>query len=247
MDELWDQVWAELRCELSHQPRCIEHPEFPCIGTLGQGAVNDILQVDQDGIRVRSHRTNNEDVITPSSFRAWWVHLQKFGTATLDPNDPNCPRSDRAVLVGAIFAVCLRNRIEHEGRHIRLRAVPELLDWALPEELPVGAPLIEGASRTVLINAYERDPKARSQCIAAHGTTCCVCGFSFGPMYGPVADGYIHLHHLVPLHEVGAAHIVDPVRDLRPVCPNCHAVLHRRVPAFSIEEMRELIRRQRQV
>jgi len=115
-----------------------------------------------------------------------------------------------------------------------------------PDELPAGGSLVEGASRVVVVNAYERDPEARRRCIAAHGTRCSACGFSFGAVYGPVADGYIHVHHLRPLAEVGGAHSVDPVADLRPVCPNCHAVLHRRVPVFSIEELQELLRRQRQ-
>ena len=61
-----------------------------------------------------------------------------------------------------------------------------------------------------------------------------------------MADGYIHVHHLRPLSEVGEAHAVDPIKDLRPVCPNCHAVLHRRVPVFSIEELRTLLEQRRQ-
>jgi predicted HNH restriction endonuclease len=93
-----------------------------------------------------------------------------------------------------------------------------------------------------LVNAYERDPEARRRCIAAHGTNCCVCGFNFGAVYGPMAEGYIHVHHLHPLAAAGGAHAVDPVADLRPVCPNCHAVLHRREPVFHIEELQELLR-----
>lgn len=69
MDELWEQVWGELRAGLGRQPLCAEHPEFPCVRTLGQGAVNDILRVDEDGVRVRSHRTGNEDVIPAAAFR----------------------------------------------------------------------------------------------------------------------------------------------------------------------------------
>jgi HNH endonuclease len=113
--------------------------------------------------------------------------------------------------------------------------------FALPEEIP-SFEFLEGAIYTVTVNAYERDPEARRQCIAAHGCTCCVCGFSFGSRYGQVAEGYIHVHHLRPLSEVGGVHLVDPVEDLRPVCPNCHAVLHRRVPSYSIEEVRAFLR-----
>ena len=42
---------------------------------------------------------------------------------------------------------------------------------------------------------------------------------------GREAEGYIHVHHLRGLSDVGGEYVVDPVNDLRPVCPNCHAVL----------------------
>ncbi|WP_422678748.1 hypothetical protein [Christiangramia echinicola] len=36
---------------------------------------------------------------------------------------------------------------------------------------------------------------------------------------------------------------VDPIRDLIPVCPNCHFMLHKRTPAFTIEELKNMIKR----
>lgn len=118
--------------------------------------------------------------------------------------------------------------------------VPRQVD-PLPDELDASEPIVEGAWYQVVVNAYERDPLARQLCIAKHGTTCVICTFSFGATYGPVAEGFIHVHHLRPLSEIGGEYEVDPVEDLRPVCPNCHAVLHRRVPAFSITEVRGFI------
>ena len=115
----------------------------------------------------------------------------------------------------------------------------------LADELDLSQPIMEGARYRITVNAYERDPRARQLCIARHGTACVVCGFSFGSVYGPVADGFIHVHHLRPLSENGGEHEINPVEDLRPVCPNCHAVLHRRVPAFSIEEVRTMLTQQR--
>ncbi len=110
-----------------------------------------------------------------------------------------------------------------------------------PDEVPTSEPSIEGARRMVWVNAYERDRKNRELCIAAHGTRCSVCEMSFGSVYGEVAEGFIHVHHLHPLSEVKEVHLVDPVKDLRPVCPNCHAVLHRRNPVLSIDEVREML------
>lgn len=116
----------------------------------------------------------------------------------------------------------------------------------LPDETDPSPPLLEGARYQITVNAFERDPRARQRCIARYGNGCAVCGFSFGAVYGPIADGFIHVHHLRPLSEIGHEYEIDPIEDLRPVCPNCHAVLHRKVPALSIEELRTILEHQRQ-
>ena len=85
----------------------------------------------------------------------------------------------------------------------------------------------EGAKQTVLVNKYERNPEARAKCIEIYGTRCCVCGLSFEHMYGSFAKDFIHVHHLKSLHTIGEKYEVDPKEDLRPVCPNCHAMLHK--------------------
>ena len=115
----------------------------------------------------------------------------------------------------------------------------------LPEEVSGTPALSEGAIYRVTINAYERNPEARRRCIEAHGTRCCICGFAFGAVYGELAEGYIHIHHLRPLSAGGGEYVVDPVEDLRPVCPNCHAVLHLGGECREIEEVRELVQRNR--
>jgi HNH endonuclease len=117
-------------------------------------------------------------------------------------------------------------------------------DTTLPEEVLSASTFPEGAVERILVNRYERDPRARSACIARYGTRCSICGFDFVVKYGEVMIGFIHVHHLKSLATVGPQYEVDPVRDLRPVCPNCHAVLHRRDPAYSIEEVAEFIRLQ---
>ncbi len=106
-----------------------------------------------------------------------------------------------------------------------------------PEEIAEDESLPEGAAHSVLVNSYERNPEARRKCLAIYGPICRVCKFDFGRKYGPVAEGFIHVHHLKPLSEIGGRYMVDPEKDLRPVCPNCHAVLHMRNPPFSIEEV----------
>lgn len=115
------------------------------------------------------------------------------------------------------------------------------LSGRIPEEVVGDGEFREGARSRVTVNAYERNAEARRRCIETYGTSCTICKFSFGEAYGPEADGYIHVHHIRPLSEVGDEYVVDPVEDLRPVCPNCHAVLHLSGGHRSIEEVRQLL------
>lgn len=110
--------------------------------------------------------------------------------------------------------------------------------FVLPEEIEEAEKIHEGALRQILVNAYERNPEARRRCIAYYGCSCFVCEFDFEATYGEVGKDYIHVHHLKQLSEIGGDYLVDPIHDLRPVCPNCHAIIHRRKPAYSIEEVK---------
>ncbi len=119
--------------------------------------------------------------------------------------------------------------------------IVESVGVPLPEEIVTPDALPEGAVRRVTVNAYERNRVARSRCIAHYGTSCFVCGFSFGLKYGELLEGFIHVHHLRQLSEIASQYEVDPIVDLRPVCPNCHAVMHRRNPPFSIDEVKRML------
>lgn len=113
--------------------------------------------------------------------------------------------------------------------------------WSFQEELGIEEPLVEGASFVVQVSAFERNPVARQKCVAHYGTSCSVCGFNFGATYGSSAENYIHVHHLKPLASIGEEYVIDPVKDLRPVCANCHATIHLRQPPYSIEEMKAML------
>lgn len=96
----------------------------------------------------------------------------------------------------------------------------------------------EGKIHCALSVRYERDPTARAACIRHYGAVCSICGFAYGEIYGPKVDGLIVVHHLTPMAARNEQYEVDPVADLRPVCADCHLVIHRRTPPFTIEEMR---------
>jgi hypothetical protein len=99
----------------------------------------------------------------------------------------------------------------------------------------------EGEPQQVLLSVHERSSAAREACIKHFGARCAVCGFGFEETYGLVGAGLIHVHHLKPLSEISKEYVVDPINDLRPVCPNCHAVIHRRTPPYTLDEVGALI------
>lgn len=112
-----------------------------------------------------------------------------------------------------------------------------------PEERTDKEDIWEGAVTRVIVNRYERRPEARRKCIEHYGATCVACGIDFYEKYGDRGSGFIHVHHLVPLHTIEEAYQVDPIKDLRPVCPNCHAMIHVGGDMLSIAKLKRIIRR----
>lgn len=113
-------------------------------------------------------------------------------------------------------------------------------------EVPEDASYVEGSVLRRFVNAYERSDVARRSCIAEYGTVCSICEVDFSERYGPEVEGLIHVHHLKPLSEVGGEYCVDPVNDLRPVCPNCHAVIHFGGKCRSMDDVRRMLRDMRE-
>jgi predicted HNH restriction endonuclease len=112
-----------------------------------------------------------------------------------------------------------------------------------PDENLSTGKYLEGNSKRIYVNIYERNPKAKKDCIAVYGTDCSVCEFNFQDNYGEIGENFIHVHHLEMLSSLGDNYEVDPVKDLRPVCPNCHAMIHKRNPPFTIEELKQIFNR----
>ncbi len=79
-------------------------------------------------------------------------------------------------------------------------------------------------------------------CIREHGLSCKVCNFNFSEKYGrELGQDYIHVHHKIPVSKMGGNYKVNPVKDLVPVCPNCHSMIHKKDPPYTIEEMKKIL------
>ncbi|MBI5417451.1 HNH endonuclease [Candidatus Poribacteria bacterium] len=112
----------------------------------------------------------------------------------------------------------------------------------IPEEIYSKEILYEGSVKSITINAYKRNGVAREKCILNYGCTCIVCGLNLADIYGEIAQGYIHVHHLRQLSDINTKYEVDPIQDLRPVCPNCHAIIHTKILPYTIDEIKKIVK-----
>jgi hypothetical protein len=101
---------------------------------------------------------------------------------------------------------------------------------------------VEGRVKQVRVNIYERNKDARRKCLEHYGDKCRICGFSFEDTYEGIGSGFIHVHHIVPIFTIGKEYSVNPVKDLIPVCPNCHAVIHKCKHPYSIDEVKAMLK-----
>ena len=102
----------------------------------------------------------------------------------------------------------------------------------------------EGKAYQVTHTHYERNSNARADCIRKHGYSCAVCNFNFEHAYGEQGIGIIQVHHLKPISESKGPRKVNGAKDLIPVCPNCHVMIHSRpkMPPYTIKEVTEFFR-----
>lgn len=126
------------------------------------------------------------------------------------------------------------NKAQAELKGLLVKA----LEWLLSMREPFGN--TEGERENYLASKVERSKKNRALCIAIHGYDCKICDIKLVEKYGSLAENFIHVHHIESLAKYGPRWI-DPAKDLIPVCPNCHAMLHRKTPALLPQELKKII------
>ena len=118
-----------------------------------------------------------------------------------------------------------------------------MLTKNLEETLNKFAEYVVSSAKTNLtkdVNKYERSRINRSACICHYGSFCQSCGFDFEKVYGELGKGFVHVHHIIPVSEMGANYVVNPIKDLIPLCPNCHSMIHKKNPPFTLKELKEI-------
>ena len=129
-----------------------------------------------------------------------------------------------------------------EFRHHILGFAGFLLLFSTYQEAEGVAMYEEGKAYMATSVRYERNPINRELCLANKGYRCSVCGIDMEKFYGAPGKDFIEVHHSIPVSEYGQERLIDPLAELFPVCPNCHAMLHRRRPPYSIDELKQIMR-----
>ncbi len=173
----------------------------------------------------------NGAAVDPVKYDGWpgnWVRFTlNFGKSPLAINTENKNNTENAILhwggrfMAAILAIAPLEELE-TNENIN------------PEGLP------EGAKSRVEVNKYERNRFNRAACIEILGDSCVACGFNVEETYGAMGKGFIHVHHVNPVSEIGAGYKINPVEDLIPLCPNCHAMVHRENPPLDIDKLKSV-------
>lgn len=100
----------------------------------------------------------------------------------------------------------------------------------------------EGGKRIRQSTYYQRNKKAREECIKIYGVKCSICGFDFEKTYGEIGKGYIQVHHINELSSIEEVYEVNPETDLLPVCANCHVIIHRKRPSYTIKRIKDSLK-----
>lgn len=187
-------------------------------------------------IRLSLRREFLSNILEDSGVEALAKSLQSY-LATIEYYEKGGKRQvgDRALYEEYL------NLYNERTRSRKLENIAEELDEI--ETLP--AEYSEGIRKTVWVNVYERNPNARLNAIKYHGVRCAVCNMSFEEVYGEIGKDFIHIHHIVPVSQIGKEYVVNYEKDLIPVCPNCHAMLHRKIngTVLTIKELKNIIKR----
>ena len=172
-------------------------------------------------LRINGSLVSTASLLPPSPWHKFELNIRRL-TDAISESDGALQRASEEISAACLALILSLLPLEEDDT-----VVLPLLECGLPE----------GACIKVLVNKYERSPANRAACISVHGSVCKVCGFDFFAVYGSLGHGYIEVHHLIPVSRMGSGYVVNPVRDLIPVCSNCHSILHRVDPPLDHIEL----------
>lgn len=100
----------------------------------------------------------------------------------------------------------------------------------------------EGFRTEIIKEVLKRDKRLVELAKAKYGTKCTVCKFDFGKTFGIHGAGFIEVHHLEP---IANGKRKTTIEDVRPVCSNCHRMIHRGNELLSIKDLKKIINKEK--
>lgn len=88
---------------------------------------------------------------------------------------------------------------------------------------------------------FEIDAEAKKKCFELYGLNCYVCDLDFQEVYGQPGEKFMQVHLIKPWSEISELEVLNPATHLRPVCPNCHAIIHLENPSLSFDTVRTML------
>jgi len=117
-----------------------------------------------------------------------------------------------------------------------------------PENLPEQN--LEERKRYLRHRKIERNSKTSKLVKKQRGYICEACNFDFQKIYGDIAfnkqgEAYIEAHHLTPLSDLpeGKSIQYNINDDFRVLCANCHKMVHRKNPPYTIDELKKFMKK----
>ncbi|WP_306322316.1 MULTISPECIES: HNH endonuclease [unclassified Streptomyces] len=204
-----DNGWRELR---STDPRIMELSELLRALPVHEGAA----ESDPNFRSPNSVKLKTSNIMT--AYRGYHGTLMKGGRGTLKVVEDFTEHP--AEMLAAAYS--LRAGIASG----ELLAISEQADDGDSDPVDV----LEGRLLARWAHYRERDRSLRTrkiQSVTRSGLTirCEVCGFDFHQIYGGLGDGYIEVHHRLPLHISGPTKTQPD--DLALLCANCHRMCHK--------------------
>ena len=181
-------------------------------------------------VAINSREVSVEEPLPPGPWRNLEFEAQKFV-----PKNASGRSGDMRDIIRDVCSLflCLLEIAEEDG--------PFVEDAELFHQASKTLGEVEGRKIVANLTRYERSRKNRRACINHFGASCQICRLDFGQFYGAVGDGYVEVHHRLPVSMMGSAYRLDVVKDLIPVCSNCHRMMHRQWPPLTPEELGDMI------
>jgi hypothetical protein len=167
--------------------------------------------------------------------------LRTLGRSTRPENICSVFYQAGAVPAENILEADLRKLVELYQRLVDNEvAFAEVPDLIVP-------PVVEDLTRYRWHRRLDRDQHAVQEVKRVKGAVCEACGFDFKHFYGEIGQGFIELHHLVPVSKLQGLEVSrDPIKDYAVLCSNCHSMIHRMPETHDLDRLRRVIESQHQ-